>query len=55
MRPYFDADYNTCLLLPCLSISTGECECCGERGGTLIALGFGFWTIGLAIDGNHQH
>lgn len=51
MKPYFEYHPQHAVLIPTISLVTGECECCGETGGLLIALDFGFWSMGCLFPG----
>lgn len=56
MKPYFEYHPHHAVLIPTVSLVSGECECCGESGGLLIAIDFGFWSLGFTFSqGGHDH
>jgi len=54
MKPYFEYHPHHAVLIPTISMVKGECECCGEAGGLLVAFDFGFWSMGFTFSkGGH--
>lgn len=55
MGLFYDYHPQSCELLPCLTFTTGEREDCGEPGGLLVAVGFLWWSLGVAFGGECDH